>query len=103
MANYNIRVLTNAIGLWPEGSEEAKLLLHAKATKTAELENIRGKLALRNQDISAAITHLHAANSFYKSAKISAVIFLLRVAPSSVVALFKLRGALLPSYHENAK
>jgi glycosyltransferase involved in cell wall biosynthesis len=103
MANYNIRVLTNALGLWPEGSEETKLLLQAKATKTDELENIRGKLALRKQDIPTAITHLQAANSFYKSSKISAVIFLLRVAPSSVVALFKLRGALLPSYHERAK
>ncbi|MDW5267494.1 MULTISPECIES: glycosyltransferase family A protein [Acidobacteriaceae] len=103
MADYNIRVLTNALTLWPEGSEEATLLLQAKATKTADLENIRGKIALRNQDIPTAITHLQAANSFYKSTKISAVIFLLRVAPSSVVALFKLRGALLPSYHEGAK
>ena len=103
MANYNIRVLTNALTLWPEGSEETRLLLQAKATKTAELENIRGKLALRNQDIPAAISHLQAANTFYKSTKISAVIFLLQVAPSCVVALFKLRGALLPSYHERAK
>jgi glycosyltransferase involved in cell wall biosynthesis len=103
MANYNLRVLTNSLGLWPEGSEEKRLLLQAKATKTAEIENFRGKSALRNQDIPAAIAHLRAANSFYKSAKISAVIFLLRVAPSSVVALFKLRGLLLPSYHESAK
>lgn len=103
MANSNIRVLTNALTLWPKDSEESKLLLQAKATKTAELENIRGKLALRNEDISTAITHLQAANSFYKSKKISAVIFLLRVAPSLVVPLFKLRGAILPSYHERAR
>lgn len=103
MANYNLRVLNNALGLWPEGSEERKLLLQAKATKAAELENIRGKLALREQDIPTAITHLQAANNFYKSGKISAVLFLLRIAPSLVVSLFKLRGTLLPSYHERAK
>lgn len=103
MANSNLRVLNNALGLWPEDSEEKKLLLQATATKTAELENIRGKVALRNQDIPTAITHLQAANNFYKSTKISIVIFLLRVAPSLMVPLFKLRGAILPSYHEQAR
>jgi glycosyltransferase involved in cell wall biosynthesis len=103
MAVSNIRVLNNAIALWPEGSEEAKLLLQAIAIKNAELENIRGKLALRNQDIPTAITHLRAANNFYKSTKISIVILLLRVAPSLIVPLFKLRGAILPSYHERAR
>lgn len=103
MANSNLRVLNNALGLWPEGSEEKKLLLEAKATKTAELENIQGKVALRNQDIPTAITHLQASNDHYKSKKLSMIIFLLRAAPFLIVPLFKLRGAILPSYHERAR
>lgn len=100
MADYNIRVLTNAITLWPQDSEEMKLLLDARASKTAELETIRGKLALREQDTPAAITHLEAANSYYKSAKISAVISLLRVAPALVLALVRLRGLLCRSHRD---
>lgn len=103
MADYNLRVLNNALTLWPQDSEEGKLLVEAIAMKAAEKENILGKLALRNQNIPAAITHLDAANRYYKSRKISAVISLLRLAPSLVVALFKLRGLLFPAYHEAAK
>jgi glycosyltransferase involved in cell wall biosynthesis len=103
MADYNLKVLTNALTLWPQDSEEMQLLLDAKANKTAERENILGKLALRNQDIPTAIAHLQTANSYYKSTKISTVISLLRLAPFPVVILFKLRGLLFPSYHERAK
>lgn len=103
MADYNLLVLNNALTLWPQDSEEGKLLVEAIAIKTAEKENILAKLALRNQNISSAITHLEAANRYYKSTKISAVISLLRLAPSLVVALFKLRGLLFPAYHEAAK
>jgi glycosyltransferase involved in cell wall biosynthesis len=103
MADYNLRVLNNAITLWPQDSEEGKLLVKAIAIKTAEKENTLGKLALRNRNIPVAITHLEAANRYYKSPKISAVISLLRRTPALVVALFKLRGLLFPSYHEAAK
>jgi len=92
MADYNIRVLTNALTLWPQNSEETKLLLDARASKTADLEIIRGKLALQERDTAAAITHLAAANSYYKSAKISMVISLLRVSPALVLAVVRLRG-----------
>lgn len=100
MADYNIRVLTNAMTLWTQDSEEMKLLLDARARKTAELETIQGKLALRNQNTPAAITHLEAANSYYKSAKISMVISLLRVAPALVLAAVQLRGLLFRSHRD---
>lgn len=100
MADYNIRVLTNALALWPQESEESKLLTQAKAIKTAELETIRGKLALRNQDIPAAITHLKAANRYYQSQKISGVIFLLGLMPSVVSAAFKLRGLIFRTHRD---
>jgi len=103
MADYNLRVLNSALTLWPQDSEERKLLIEAIATKTAEKENILGKLALRNRNFPLAITHLKAANRHYKSIKVSAVISLLRLAPSLVVALFKLRGLLFPAYHEAAR
>ncbi|MEO6911101.1 MAG: glycosyltransferase family A protein [Edaphobacter sp.] len=101
MADYNIRVLTNAMTLWPQNSEEVKLLLQAKLIKTAELETIQGKLALRNQNTPAAISHLEAANSYYKSAKISAVISLLKVAPALVIGVFNIRGLLFRAHRED--
>lgn len=100
MADYNIRVLTNAMSLWPQDSEEMKLLLDARARKTAELETIQGKLAIGNQNTPAAITHLKAANNYYKSAKISMVISLLRVAPVLVLAAVRLRGLLFRSHRD---
>lgn len=100
MADYNIRVLTNALTLWPQDSEETRLLLEARASKTAERETIRGKQALRNRDTPAAIAHFEAANSYYKSAKISAVISLLRLAPALVLATVRLRGLIFRSHRD---
>ncbi len=101
MADYNIRVLTNALALWPQNSEETKLLLQARAIKTAELDTIRGKIALRDQDIPAAIAHLQAANEYYKSTKVSATISMLRLMPRLVLATFRLRGLLFRAHREN--
>lgn len=100
MADYNLRVLTNALALWPEGSEEVKLLLEAKKNKAAERETIQAKLALRNQNTRVAIAHLKSANSYYKSAKISAIISLLKIAPALVLGLFKIRGLLFRAHRE---
>lgn len=100
MAEHNIRVLTASLKLWPQNSEEVKLLLEARASKTAELETISGKLALKKQDIPTAIAHFQAANSYYKNAKMSAVISLLRLAPAVVLAGLKLRGHLFRSYRD---
>jgi hypothetical protein len=77
-----------------------RLLLQAKDQKIAELETLRGKLALRNQNIPAAAAHLQAANSYYKSAKISMAVVLLKRAPWLVGSAFKLRRLLFRSYRD---
>jgi len=100
MAEFSIRVLTQSLNLWPPDSEEVRLLLQAKENKTIELETLRSKLALQNQDISAAITHLQTANALKKSAKNSVVISLLKLAPTLVLAVLKLRGSLFRAYRE---
>lgn len=100
MTEYKLKVLTQSLALWPEGSEEAELLLRAKAQKIADLEIVRGKLALRNHAIPAAIAHLQAANSYYKSPKISAVIFLVRLMPRLVLGVFKLRGLIFRAHRD---
>jgi glycosyltransferase involved in cell wall biosynthesis len=100
MAKYNIQVLTKSVALWPWDSEEVRLLLEVKAQRVAELETIRGKLALRNQDIPAVVAHLQAANSYYKSAKMSVVIVLLKLAPWLVVSASQLRSLLFRAYRD---
>lgn len=94
MAEYSIRVLTKSLSLWPADSEEGRLLREAKADKIAGLETIRGKIALRNQDFPVAIAHLKVANGHYRSAKMYAVIALLKVAPRIVATTYRLRGEL---------
>jgi len=95
MAQSNLKVLRNAAILWPPDSTEGKLLAAATARKSAELSTIRGKQALANRDIPAAVTHLQAANDFYKSSKLRAILSALRTAPGLVRALFTLRGRVL--------
>jgi glycosyltransferase involved in cell wall biosynthesis len=100
MADYNLRVLKNARTLWPDNSEETTLLHEAIASKEADLETLRGKLALQNSDIPSAISHLQAANRYHKSAKISMVVSLLKVAPAFVLSVIKLRGLLFQSHRD---
>ncbi|MHB8301712.1 MAG: glycosyltransferase family 2 protein [Acidobacteriaceae bacterium] len=103
MAEYGIKVLTNALALWPQGSEEWQLLVAAKAKRVAELETLQSKLALREQNIPATVAHLQAANEYYKSAKLSAVISLLKLTPGLVLRAFKLRGRLMRSYRDGVR
>jgi len=98
MAEYNIQVLTKSLALWPQDSEEVRLLLQAREKKVAELEAIRGKTALLGQDIPAAVAHFQTANAYYKSDKMSAVIFLLRFVPGPVGFLYRLRRSLFRAY-----
>jgi glycosyltransferase involved in cell wall biosynthesis len=100
MAEYNLQVLTKGLSLWPQGSEEVRLLLEAKAQRVAELEAIRGKQALLHQDFPAAIGHFEAANTYYKSAKKSVLIFLLRLVPGPVRLIYRLRGLLFRAYRD---
>jgi glycosyltransferase involved in cell wall biosynthesis len=108
MAEHNLRVLTSALVLWPPDSEEVRLLHLARLKKQAELDSLRAKLALRQRDIPAAITHLQAANRYYRtqnlhyqSAKTAATITLLRLAPTPVLATLKLRSTLFRAYRDS--
>lgn len=101
MAESNIQVLTKSLSLWPADSEENRLLLEARARKVAELETIRGKLALESGNPQAAIDHLLAANAFHKSYKKAAIIFLLKLAPAPIALVVKLRRSLFRAYREH--
>jgi glycosyltransferase involved in cell wall biosynthesis len=92
MAEYKIRVFEDALSLWPEGSDERDLIVEAGAQKTAELENLRGKLSLKGGDIPVAVKHFEAANGYYKSSKLSLVVALLRVAPWTVSVVYGMRS-----------
>lgn len=101
MAEYNIRVLTKSLALWPSDTEEAKLLQIAKASKTAELDNLKAKQALRDQDFATACRYFKAANEFYKSPKLSIVIALMTFFPSLVRMSFLVRGAFFPAHRQS--
>ena len=98
MAQAKLRALTKSLALWPETSEEVSLLRSAIARKTAELETMRGKLALQANDAGAAIEHLERANLFYKSVKLRVVVALLRYAPALVRSVSSLRERRFRSY-----
>jgi hypothetical protein len=99
MAEFNLRVLTNSLSLWPDDCEEVQLLRRAESEKTAELETIKGKLALVDRDFAAARTHFQTSNSYYRSPKLWAIIALLRFAPSLVRATYTLRRMVFPAYY----
>ncbi len=98
MARANLKALNKAISFWPETSEEVGLLRTAIAQKTAELETIRGKQALRSNDTASAIEHLQRANLFYKSAKLRGVVALVQYAPALVRGAYQLRERMVRSY-----
>ena len=98
MAQANLLALTKATAFWPETSAEAGLLRDAIARKTAELETIRAKLALKLNDIAGAIKHLERANLFYRSAKLRGVVTLVQYAPALVRGVYTLRERMVRSY-----
>ena len=98
MVEAHIQVLTKSLALWPEDSEEARVILQAREKSVAGLETIRGKTALLGQDIPAAMAHFQIANAYYKSHKMSAVIFLLRFVPGLVGFMYRLRRSLFRAY-----
>jgi glycosyltransferase involved in cell wall biosynthesis len=100
MGEYNIQVLTKSLSLWPQDSEEVRLLLQQREKRVAELETTRGKQTLLDEDFSAAIGHFEAANTYYKSAKNSILIFLLRLMPGLVRSFFRLRGLVFRAYRD---
>jgi glycosyltransferase involved in cell wall biosynthesis len=98
MAEFSICVISKSLSIWPAESEEARLLRQAKVEKTAELQNLLGKLALLDRDFAAALTHFRAANSYYRSRKLSVVIVLIGLVPSLVRATYKLRAVLFSAH-----
>jgi glycosyltransferase involved in cell wall biosynthesis len=84
MAEHHIQVLTKDLSLWPEGSEEVRLLQESRKEVTADLNNLRAKMALSAGNFSSAREHLVAANQFYRSLKNAVAILLLRLMPSVV-------------------
>jgi glycosyltransferase involved in cell wall biosynthesis len=98
MAEHNIKVLNKALSLWPPGSKEHQEVLSARAEKTAQLETIKAKIALRDQRIPDAVLHLKAANSFYNTVKLSVIITILHIMPGTVRALARLRGFFFPAH-----
>lgn len=98
MAESNLKVLRKASSLWPKDSVEGSLLDEATQRKSAELAAICGKLALRAQDVSGAITHFEQANEFYKSSKLRGVIALAKYAPAPLRWVFTLRERFVRSY-----
>lgn len=100
MAEHNIKVLSKSLSLWPPEAEEARLLREARDIKTAELESTRGKVALQKGEIDSSVLHLRAANAFYRSAKMTAVIAVLSHAPWLAISAFKLRTRLFRAYRD---
>lgn len=98
MTESNIKVLNKSLALWPPDSDEGKELRIARAERTAELEILKSKLALREERIQDAILHLQAANNHYKSPKLSLITSVLRFMPGTVAALYHLRGSMFRAH-----
>lgn len=100
MAEFNLAVLEKAGTLWAQGSTEAGLLRAATEKKTAALQILRCKEALRNQDVETARVCLQAANTYYKSRKHGAILYLLQRNPGLVRKALHLRGLLFRAHRE---
>jgi hypothetical protein len=101
MAEWHLKVLKKASAHWPKESNEASLLERAIAQKTGELAILRGTHALRRGDVNSAVVEFTEARRYRKSAKMTALILLLRLAPGLMRFLFRLRGMLLLRHKEN--
>jgi glycosyltransferase involved in cell wall biosynthesis len=59
------------------------------AAERAELDLMRGKEALRENDVKTAIEHFQKANVYRRQPKISASLFLMRYAPKMFLSLYR--------------
>jgi glycosyltransferase involved in cell wall biosynthesis len=101
MAEWHLKVLKKASAHWPKESNEARLIETAISQKTAGLAILRGKHWLRTGDVNSAVVEFTEAKRYHRSAKITALILLLRLAPGLMRCLFRLRGMLLPTQQES--
>ncbi len=98
MARANLVALSKAMSLWPADSREGRSLREAVARKTAELEILRGKVALKAADTTVALDHFRRANAYHRSAKLSLVMALLRYTPALVRGAYSFRERTFSSY-----
>ena len=98
MVRANLVALTKALTLWPAASREGRALREAVARKTAELQILRGKVALRASDMAEALGQFRLANAFYRSAKLSLVAALLQYVPALVRGIYFFRERRFRSY-----
>jgi glycosyltransferase involved in cell wall biosynthesis len=97
MAEWKLKVLKKARANWPKELNEAGLIETAIAQNVAELAILRGKQRLRTGDVNSALVEFTEAKRYYRSAKMTALILLLRIAPGLMQYLVRLRGMLLPT------
>jgi hypothetical protein len=102
MAEWHLRVLKKARGLWSKESNEGEPGRNGDRAKTAELAISRGRQELRMGDVNSALTQFTEAKRYYRSVKLSALIVLLRLAPGLLRCLFRLRRMLLPPHGETS-
>ena len=98
MAEWRLTVLDKARRLWPKEANEASLLQQATVRTTAGLLLLRAKQRLGTGDVNSATIHLREANHSYRSARMSAAILLLRLAPGLLKRLLRVRRKLQPRY-----
>lgn len=92
MTESNIQVMKNTLSLFSPGSKESDLILQSIEKRSAELDIIRGKKALKNREFDAAKTHFHQANLYYRNNKNRLLLWALEIAPVLVITFFKLRS-----------
>jgi glycosyltransferase involved in cell wall biosynthesis len=101
MLGFNIQVMTNALSLFPAQSKEIDLIHQAIEKRKAELQIVKGKNALKNQEIEAAKTHFYNANLYYRSAKNWWLLRALNMMPALVVWLFRMRSMASIKHRQN--
>jgi hypothetical protein len=97
MAEWHLKVLKKASAHWPKESNEASLLEKAIANKTADLAILRGKQGLRTGDVNSAVVEFTEAQRYLRSAKIAALLLLLRLVPGLMRYLFRSRHTATPA------
>ncbi len=101
MAESNIQVMRNTLKLFPAESNETNLILDAIEKRRAELNIVRGKKALKDEQIDVASTHFRNANLYYRSKKHWILIRALKIVPNLVTMFFRMRSRVSRRYrHE---
>ena len=98
MSEYNIKVLTKALDLFPPESQETALILQTREKRLAERETLKGKAAVREREFGPAIQHFEESNRYDPSTKKSLLILALKIAPTLIWRLYRLRSGITSKY-----